>query len=171
MRLLLKLIKALNSETDPSQISLGICFGLVVGLTPTLSLHNLIVLLLVLVLRVNVSAFITSTILFSGLAWAFDPHINRLGLAILQAEGLKGLWTTLYNMTLFRVERFNNSIVMGSLAASIALFLPAFFVLTFLIRQYRSHVLEWINRLKITQTLKGSRIYQIYNSLTGWDIK
>ncbi len=170
MRLILKLIKALNSETDPAQISLGLCFGLVAGLTPILSLHNTVVLLLVLLLRVNVSAFIASTLLSSGVAWAIDPYLSRIGLAVLQAGALEGLWTSFYNMTIFRLERFNNSIVMGSLVTSLALFIPLFFIFSTLIRQYRERVLGWINRLKIVQTLKASRIYGIYDSLTGWDV-
>ena len=170
MRLLLKLIKALNSETDPAQISLGMCFGLVAGLTPTLSLHNLLVLLLVLLLRVNISAFIASGLLFSGVAWAIDPYLSRIGLAVLQAGAMEGLWTSFYNMTVFRLDRFNNSIVMGSLVMSLALFAPLFFMFSALIRQYRERVLGWINRLKIIQTLKASRIYGIYDSLTGWDV-
>lgn len=170
MRLILKLIKALNSETDPAQISLGLCFGLVAGLTPILSLHNLIVLLLVLVLRVNVSAFISATLLFSGVAWALDPFLSRIGLAVLQYGALEGLWTTLYNMTAFRLDRFNNSIVMGSLVTSLTLFAPLFFLFSMMIRQYRERVLGWIKRLKIVQTMKASRIYGIYDSLTGWDL-
>ena len=115
MRLLLKLLKALNSETDPSQIALGFCFALVAGLTPILSLHNLLVLLFVLVLRVNLSAFIAGTLFFSGFAYIIDPLMSRIGLAVLEADVLNGLWTSLYNSTFFRLLRFNNSIVMGSL--------------------------------------------------------
>ena len=171
MRLLLKLIKAINSETDPAQISLGLCFGLVAGLTPIMSLHNLLVLLLVLIFRVNVSAFITSTLFFSGVAWVVDPYLSRIGLAVLEAGALEGLWTSLYNSTIFRLERFNNTIVMGSLVISLVLFIPCFFIFSALIRQYRERVLAWINKLKIVQTLKAGKLYHIYDSLTGWDVK
>ncbi len=121
---LAKLLKVLNSETDPGQISLAFCFAMVAGFTPFFSLHNLLVLLLVLVLRVNLSAFSLGTAAFSILAFALDPLFHQVGLAALTAEGLRGLWTTLYNQTLWRVERFNNSVVLGSLIASIVLFLP-----------------------------------------------
>lgn len=171
MRLLLKLIKAINSETDPAQISLGLCFGLVAGLTPVMSLHNLLVLLLVLIFRVNVSAFIASTLFFSGVAWVVDPYLSRIGLAVLKADALNGLWTSLYNSTVFRLERFNNTIVMGSLVTSLVLFIPSFFIFSSLIHQYRERVLKWINQLKIVQTFKAGRLYRIYDSLTGWDIK
>jgi uncharacterized protein (TIGR03546 family) len=170
MRLILKLIKAMNSETDPAQISLGLCLGLVAGLTPLFSLHNILILLLVLVLRVNVSAFIASTLLCSGIAWAIDPLFSRIGLAVLELEALVGLWTALYNITLFRLEHFNNSIVMGSLITSLILIVPLFFAFTKLINLYRDKVLTWVNKLKLVQTIKAGRLYKIYDSLTGWDV-
>ena len=171
MRLILKLIKAINSETDPLQLSFGLCFGLLAGLTPLISLHNLVVLLLVFLLRVNISAFITSTLFFSGVAWAIDPLMSRIGLALLEADALEGLWTALYNISAMRLERFNNSIVMGSLALSLALFVPMLIASTFLIRQYRQNVLAWVNRLKVVQTLKASNVYRIYDSLSYWQAK
>ena len=171
MRLILKLIKALNSETDPAQISLGLCFGLVAGLTPIMSLHNILVILMVLLLRVNVSAFLVSTLFFSGIAWIIDPILSRIGLVILELDALNGLWTALYNMTIFRIEHFNNTIVMGSLFTSLLLFVPFYFLFIKLINQYRDRVLAWVTKLKIVQTLKAGKLYRIYDSLTGWDIK
>ena len=53
-----RLIKILNSESEPGQISLAFCFSMVAGLTPALSPHNLVVLLAVLLLRVTLSAFL-----------------------------------------------------------------------------------------------------------------
>ncbi|MFM8550831.1 MAG: DUF2062 domain-containing protein [Nitrospiraceae bacterium] len=55
--MLARLLAVLNSETHPGQISLGFCFAMLAGFTPFLSLHNLLVLLCVLVLRVNLSPF------------------------------------------------------------------------------------------------------------------
>jgi len=68
---LAKLLRALNSETDPAQIALGACFGFVMGLTPLFSLHNLVVLFLALVLRANLMAFLLSLTLFpeSAMGW------------------------------------------------------------------------------------------------------
>ena len=68
-----KILKALNSETAPGQISMALCFALIIGLTPLYSLHNLLVLLLVLILRVNLSAFIVGWVFFSGVAYILDP--------------------------------------------------------------------------------------------------
>ena len=87
---LAKLLKVLNSETSPGQISLGFCLAMIAGFTPVLSPHNLIVLLLVLVLRVNLSAFIVGWVLFSALAYALDPLFHLIGQAINVRHGHSG---------------------------------------------------------------------------------
>ena len=74
IRAIIKLLRVLNSEAAPAQIGLALAFALIMGLTPLWSLHNLAVLLLVLVLRVNLSAFLLGTAVFSGLAYLLDPR-------------------------------------------------------------------------------------------------
>lgn len=167
LRATAKLIKVLNAETDPAQISLALCLAMIAGLTPFLSLHNLIVLLLVLVLRVNLSAFLLGLAFFSGLAYALDPLFHRIGLSILTAGPLEGIWTRLYQSTLWRLERFHNSIVMGSLIVSLIGFVPLYLLSQWAIRKYRAHLLAWVRKTRIAQMIKVSKFYQIYESIAG----
>ena len=148
-----KLIRIIGSETEPGQISMGFAFALVAGFTPLLSLHNLFVLFLILVLRVNLSAFLLGLAFFSGIAYLLDPLFHRIGLAALTAGSLEGLWTALYNSTLWRLERFNNSIVMGSLIASVILFAPLYLLSNRLILKYREHFLAWVQKTKLIHVL------------------
>ena len=74
-----KLLKALSSDASPWQLALGIMFGMLVGLTPLLRLHNLIVLFIVLFFRVNLSTFLIALSLFSGLAYLLDPAMITIG--------------------------------------------------------------------------------------------
>lgn len=168
LTLLAKFLKLLNSETDPGQISLAFCFAMVAGFTPLMSLHNLIVLLLILVMRVNLSAFILGLGVFTALSFALDPLFDQIGFAALTAKGLEGMWTDLYNATLWRVEYFNNTIVMGSLLVSILAFVPAYFVFNLLIVKYRDTFLESMKKWKITQTIKASKFWGIYQKVQGW---
>lgn len=168
MRLLAKFLKVLNSNAEPLEISMGICLAMIAGLTPFMSLHNLFVLFAVLVLRVNLSAFLLALALFSGIAYALDPLFHRIGLAALTLPSLENLWTSLYNSTLWRLEHFNNSIVMGSLLTSLALFVPAVLLCNMLIRRYRAHVLLWVMKSRFMQMMTASRFYNLYQSLTGW---
>ncbi len=166
IRMIAKLLKMLNSETEPRQISAGFCFAMIIGLTPLLSLHNILVLLLVLVLRVNLSAFILGWILFSGIAYLMDPVFHAIGYQLLTLTAFKGLWTGLYNIGPIRWTRFNNSVVMGSLVVSLALFFPLLLGLNYVIREYREHFLAWVRRTRIAQIIKATRIFSVYKSLS-----
>ncbi len=167
LRLCFRLIRAVNSETSPERISLALCLGLVAGLLPFLSPINLVVLLLVFILRINISAFIVGVIIFSAVAYLFDPIFHILGKALLTLGSLEGLWTYLYNTTVFRLINFNNTIVMGSLFASIVLFVPAFFVFNELIRRYRESVLAYFTNLRIVRAITSSSLYRAYSAFKG----
>ena len=108
---LAKLLKVLNSETQPGQISLALALSMIVGFTPVFSLHNIVVIFFVLTLRVNLSAFLLGFITFSGMAYLLDPLFNDFGRAVLTYKGLEEFWTGLYNSTFWRMTRFNNTIV------------------------------------------------------------
>jgi uncharacterized protein (TIGR03546 family) len=163
-----KIFKILNSETEPFQISMALCFAMIAGLTPLWNIHNIIVLLLVLVLRVNLATFILAWLGFSGIAYLLDPLLHTLGLRILTADALKGLWTSLYNSTLWRLSNFNNTLVMGSLITSLGLFVPLFLLSNLAIKKYREHLLAWVMKSRIIQALKASKFYGIYQSVSDW---
>jgi len=167
IRSIAKLLRILNSETDPMQIGLAFALALVAGLTPTLSLHNLLVLLLALVLRVNLSAFFLGFVVFSAAGFVLDPLFHSMGLALLEAPALEGLWTTLYNSTLWRLERFNNTVVLGSLLASLLAFLPVVAVSNTLIRRFREHILEWARKTRIMRLFQASKLYRAYQAVSG----
>ena len=166
LRLIARLLKVLNSESNPGQISLAFCFAMILGLTPFYSLHNILVLFFVLILRVNLSAFILGWAFFSGLAYLLDPLFHGIGLSLLTSSILSGLWTSLYNITLFRIEKFYNSIVIGSLFFSIILFLPLYFLSNMGIQRYRGHVLAWVEKTHVMRVLKTSKLYRAYQGIS-----
>ncbi len=156
----------MNSESDPAQISLAFCFALVAGFTPTTSLHNLLILFIVLILRVNFSGFLLAFLFFSGLAYLLDPLFHLVGLKVLTAESLNSLWTAMYNSTIWRIERFNNSVVMGGFIVSLLLAIPLFFASNLIINKYREHLLAWVRKTRIMQFIRTAKIYRIYSSLS-----
>ena len=162
-----RFLKVLNSETEPGQISLALAFAMVAGFTPLLSLHNLLIILMVLVLRVNISAFIVGLTVFTGLAYLLDPLFHQTGYSVLNNEALKELWTAMYNNSIWRLERFNNTIVMGSLLFSLLAFVPFVLTVNYLIVRYRTSLLQWVEKLRIVKLIKGSKFYSIYQSLSG----
>lgn len=165
--ILAKLLKALNSDASPSQISLATCLALVVAFTPMFSWHNALVLLIALVVRVNLSAFLVSLAGFSLLAWFVDPLSASVGEQLLTAPSLQATWVSLYQYDFLRITQFNHTLVMGGLVVSLLAFLPVFFLSRFLVVQYRAKVLAWVERLWIAKFIKGSKFYRIYQSIAG----
>ena len=163
-----KVLKVLNSESRPGQISMALCLSMIAGLTPLFSPHNLLVLLVILLFRVNLSAFILGLAVFKGVAYLLDPLFHWIGLSVLTAKPIQGLWTVLYNSTLWRIERFNNSVLMGSLLFSLMLFVPVYLILNLMIRQYRERVLAWVRKTQIMKAFTASKLYRAYNSLSHW---
>ncbi len=167
LTVLAKLLKVLNSDDNPAQIAAAVVLAAFIGLSPLLSVHNALLLLLVLWLRVNLSLFLLSFLLFSGLAYALDPLSHQLGLALLQNASLEPLWTALYNIPLWRLLAFNNSLVLGSVALSALLALPLFFACVYAVRNYRERLRERVMNSRLGLMLKGSKLFGIYSSLNG----
>jgi len=167
LQLIAKVLKVLNSETEPGQISLAVCFAMIMGITPLYSLHNLAVLFLVFALRVNLATFFVAWPLIAGIGYIIDPILHDIGIAALTAKSLEGLWTSLYNNTIFRLERFNNSVVMGGLIFSAVLFVPCYLGSNLLIRRYRERFLAWVEKTKIMKMLKASKLYGVYQTVSG----
>ena len=168
LNMIAKLLKILNSDADPSQISLALGFALISGLLPFFSPATLIVLFIVFLLRVNLSAYFLGTAFFAGIAYVLDPLLHRIGLAVLTAAPLEGLWTSLYNSTVWRIQRFNNSVVMGGLVSGVLCFVPLVLLSNALIRRYREHVLAWVRKTRLMQAITASKFYDIYTKVSGW---
>ncbi len=168
IRMLASLLKVLNSENDPAQISLAFCFSMLSGFLPFFSPLNLLILFIVFSLRVNLSAYLLGTAFFSGIAYVLDPLFHPIGLAVLTAAPLEALWTALYNSTIWRIQKFNNSIVMGSFVLALLLFIPLFLLSNALIRRYREHILGWVRKTPLMKMITASNFYHMYRKASGW---
>lgn len=170
MTLLLKQIysffKLLNSDTETSPLAYGLSLGLILGFAPFLSIQTLIVLFIVFVFRVQLGAALLSAFFFKFIAFLFDYPAHLLGKSVLEAEPLRPLFISLYNMPIVPMTRFNNSIIMGSMIVSVLLFPFAFFGFKALIVAYRATILA---RLKDTKIWKAFAATKFYNWYTKYD--
>ena len=163
--MLARLLKALNSESGPWAIAWGFVFGMIMGLTPLLSAHNLVVLFLAMSLRINFSGFLLAWVFLSGVAYVFDPVADYLGEQLLQAEALQGLWYSLYDQAWARLLQFNHTITLGSLVFAL-LFAPVWLGISYmLIVNYRRRVQAWFVKLKVVQALKGTKFWSVYQKI------
>ena len=166
LRMVLKLFKALNSEASPWQLDFAIAFGLVVGLTPLLSLHNVLLVLMVFMLRVNLSAFFLATGFFTGLAYLLDGVSVSVGEAILTNPSMQSFWTSLYQSEFWQLTHFHHTLTLGSLVVALILFAPVAILSKYLIVTYRHRVMAWMGKLKVVQMLKATKFYGLYGALS-----
>ena len=162
---IIKLFRVLSSETSPMQISMGFALALIIGLTPVMSLHNTVVVFLLLIFRINIAAFLLAWIFFSGLAYLLDPTFHQIGYSLLNNSDLNTLWTEMYNSTFWRISGFNNTIVMGSLVFSLIAFIPVVVISNILIKRYRSHLLVYLDNSRLFKLIKSSKTFSRFVSM------
>lgn len=160
-----KLLKALNSDASPWQLAWGFTLGMIMGLTPMLGLHSVILLFVVLFFRINLSAFLVAWALFSLLALALGSFMAGVGETILSSASLVPMWTQLYSTTVGQLSQFYHTLTLGSLIVAFIISPILLVASKFLVVQYRGKVMVWVNKIKLVQFIKGSNFYRLYQAM------
>jgi uncharacterized protein (TIGR03546 family) len=117
-------------------------------------------------LDVNLSAVLLAITLCSLVAYIFDPFFHWLGYMLLvNVDGLRGMWTWMYNAPIAPLTRFNNTVVMGSLSTALVLFVPTYLGMQRLILAYRSHIGAKVEKWRLFQIIKRSSLVRWYGKL------
>lgn len=167
LTLLAKLFSALNSESSIRQISLAIVLGFIVGLSPLLTLHNIIILFVVMFIRVHLGSFILSVGFFSGLSYLLSPTIVFVGEQLLTSSALNSMFTLLYQLTLFKLAHWHNTYTLGAIVLGSCLAIPLYFFSKLIIKNYRQHIMNFFEKFRIVKALKASKFYRLYSQFSG----
>ncbi|MDR0485251.1 MAG: TIGR03546 family protein [Elusimicrobiota bacterium] len=157
VKLLRNIVKILQEDISPNQISLGFALGLFLGLTPGILMKTFF-FVLIMILRVNVGSAFLAGAIFAIIGFVLDPLADKLGFFVLNISALKGLWTALYNMPIIPFTKFNNTLVMGNIVLSLILFAPAAFGMKKFIPYYRRRWRDKVANWKIIKILTGGKI-------------
>jgi uncharacterized protein (TIGR03546 family) len=164
IRQVLKVFKALNSNEKPWQLSLGLAFGGIIGLMPLWTPHNIALLFLAFIINLNFAFLLIGLFFFSGIAYVLDPLFHQIGLAVLTSEGMQDFWNGFFGNSIFLFDRLNNTLVMGSLIFSLISAIPLFFLLNFLIRKYREHLQNLLEKIPLFKSLK---LFKAFDTFSG----
>lgn len=163
IKLLQSLFQTLHSEGSPRQVAAGIMLGAGIGLTPLLSAHNLILFAAIVLLNVSFGGGMLGMALFTPLGFLLDPLFDKVGLALLEAPGLRGLWTSWYNIPLLPYTNFNNSVTLGSFVVWGVATVPIYLLAKRGIAHYRATYGERVLNSRFMKGLKASKIYNVYS--------
>lgn len=155
-------IKLLNSDTGNISLAAGMTCGFILGMTPVLSLHSLLIFLILFFFRIQIGAALLMAFFFKFVAFLLDPAFDFVGAKVLEMESLQGIFTTLYNMPIIPFTRFNNTIVMGSGVITFALSPFVFIASQYFITKYRQVVLARFKQTKIWKAVEATKFYQWY---------
>jgi uncharacterized protein (TIGR03546 family) len=157
------LVKALNSEGTPGQIAAGIAFGSCLGLSPLVSLHNLLIVAVILFFRVSVPGATLGWLIFTPVGFLLDPLFDSIGTTLLaDTSALRPLWVTLYNTPVVALGNPTNTIVVGSLATWLATVVPIFFLARIGVGLYRRTIYERYKDAKFFKAVRASKLYGLY---------
>jgi len=162
LKLIQSIIKTLHSEGTPGQVALGIALGSVLGLSPLVNVHNLIVFSLIVLLNVSFGGGMLGCALFVPVGFVLDPVFDRIGAGLLQAPSLRPLWTSWYNTPLMPYTNFNNTVVLGSVVAWLVLAIPIFFAARWGVARYRATIGERVRQSKFYKAVTASKVYNWY---------
>lgn len=161
LTLLAKILKVLNSEASPWQIGWAIALGLFVGILP-FGLLTLLIVLLVCLLTVNLSTFIVVWGLTEGLMLLFADPLERLTWQYAQNEHLLQL---LANTETLQLLHLHHTLTLGAFLVGAVLLLPVAWLAKVLVLQYRSRIMTSVQKWKIMQMLKASKLYALYEKM------
>lgn len=150
---LVNLIKALNANSKPSQIANSFCIGLLLGFMPKNNAMWYILLFFFAFVRIHKAGYLIFILIGSALTALLDPLFDNLGYAILTIPSLANFYGWLLDIPFVAFTKFNNSIVMGSLAFGLMIYIPLFFLIVFGVKVWRKYVAPKFIDSKILKTI------------------
>ncbi len=158
-----KFLKVLRSGESPGLIAGGFTMGFLIGLSPFLTLQNVLILFIAILTKINLASLFFAIFIFSFVAFVFDPVFHNLGYYLLaQLDSLYPTWTTIFNMPVAPFTRFNNTVVMGSLLCGLLLAFPVYLFSRSGIVRYRENWAPKFENSKFVKAVKGSTLFKWY---------
>ena len=148
LKFIVKLLKALNSNSHPGEIAHAVCLGMLLGFLPKNNIFWYIITVFVLFMRINKGALVLCTFGFTLLAPLFDSIFDQVGYWFLTQPKLEPTFAWLLDIPFVGFTNFNNTIVSGSLLCGLALYIPLYVI---------ARLLVWLLRNKIVPVLRKTK--------------
>lgn len=165
LRLLKDLLLALHGGGEPRHLAAGFALGAALGLVPKGNLFAAVFFILFFAFNVDKGLALLASAVWTGVGYAIDPVAHGLGLALLRAGALRGLWTALYDLPIAPLTRFNNSVVLGNVVIGALLYVPLYFGFLKALAYYDAHLRARVEALPLIKVFKGFDLFEKYK---GW---
>ncbi|MCL2880697.1 MAG: TIGR03546 family protein, partial [Treponema sp.] len=142
-----------NSNLKKEQIAAGISWGLLLGLIPAGNIFWIVLFVASFFFNHHHWSKIFAMVIVKLFLGLLNPAIDAAGWWILNLDALQPFFTSLYNLPLVPLTRFNNTLVMGGLCIGIVLWAPVFFLFRLLVPLYRNKLIPGIRETKFYRAI------------------
>ena len=148
---IVKLLKALNTNSHPGEIAHAVSIGVLLGFMPKDNALWYLLFVLFLFVRVHKGAFLLTVLAASLLARLFDLLFDAIGYAVLTFSPLEPVYAALLDIPFVAFTKFNNTVVAGAVVSSLILYIPVYILIRILIKSWRTHLAPALARSKFMQ--------------------
>lgn len=148
---IVKLLKALNTNSHPGEIAHAVSIGVLLGFMPKDNALWYLLFVLFLFVRVHKGAFLLTILAASLLARLFDPLFDAIGYAVLTFSPLEPVYAALLDIPFVAFTKFNNTVVAGAVVSGLILYIPVYILIRILIKSWRTHLAPALARSKFMQ--------------------
>jgi uncharacterized protein (TIGR03546 family) len=157
-----RLMKILNSELTPTQVAVGLCFGVMAGLAP-FGPNSILLFALALLFNCSFSATLLAFGIFKLLSFLLAPLSYFLGKTVLDGLApLDPLWNQVFHWPILALMDYSRYLTFGSYVLALLFSVPLFYLARRLIWKYRT---VWVESLE--SKLGETRAYRALQR-RGW---
>lgn len=149
-----KLLKALSSNTDPGAIASAFAMGAILGVMPKDNLLWYLIFIFFMFMRIQRGSYVLSIFLFSAITPFLDPYFDKVGYYILTLDSMRDTYIRLLDIPFVAFTKFNNTIVMGSFACGIVMYIPIYIIVRIFIFIWRRKLGNFMRKLSFIQFIK-----------------
>ena len=153
--LLLLMRGSLRGVDSSRQLAGGVALGMLIGLTPKISLLIVCFGLLLVLSKANLITGILSALFFTWVSPLLDPISHSLGVMLLTHESLQPFFCDILQTPLVAWTRIENTVVTGSVILGLLSILPVYHVSYRLFARYRDSMVEAITQNRIAKWILG----------------
>ena len=149
LRYIVGFVRALNSNSKPSEIAHAFSIGLMLGFMPKNNLLWYILLVFFTFCRINRGGYFIMMLLGALAAPAADPLFDKVGYFILTQAPLEPLFVRLLRIPFVAFTYFNNTVVCGSLVCGIICYAPLYFLMKLFVGSWRNRIAPRFNESRL----------------------
>lgn len=153
--LLILMRGSIRGVDSSRQLAAGVALGMLIGLTPKISLLVIVFGILLILSKANLITGILSALVFTWIGPLLDPISHSLGVMLLTHESLQPFFCDIFQSPLVAWTRIENTVVTGSIIIGLLSILPVYHVSYRLFARHRDSMVEALTQNRIAKWILG----------------